>query len=208
MGNYLLLLSRLHPKKSNFIFIPAEMQSFTCPLTHEVFTDPVIAMDGYTYERSAITKWMKFSSKSPMTHAELPSRTFLTNYSLLRQLQSLKPRFPNKISFDYFDFVPVDLIRSIFGLVDCATLCILSQVCRKFQQLADDKFIWKDLFHAQFGSKSSTQFEQSNMNMKQAFRKLFLELRDRQSLKKIQMNTNHGIYLIVNNNVNNVSAAS
>eukprot|EP00193_Tetraselmis_chui_P011077 CAMPEP_0177791378 /NCGR_PEP_ID=MMETSP0491_2-20121128/23891_1 /TAXON_ID=63592 /ORGANISM="Tetraselmis chuii, Strain PLY429" /LENGTH=898 /DNA_ID=CAMNT_0019313585 /DNA_START=155 /DNA_END=2853 /DNA_ORIENTATION=+ len=41
---------------------------FTCPITMEVFEDPVVAADGYTYERSAIIKWLRTSSKSPMTN--------------------------------------------------------------------------------------------------------------------------------------------
>eukprot|EP00193_Tetraselmis_chui_P006265 CAMPEP_0177759868 /NCGR_PEP_ID=MMETSP0491_2-20121128/4959_1 /TAXON_ID=63592 /ORGANISM="Tetraselmis chuii, Strain PLY429" /LENGTH=50 /DNA_ID=CAMNT_0019275721 /DNA_START=133 /DNA_END=282 /DNA_ORIENTATION=- len=32
--------------------------SFFCPIVGEVFTDPVIAPDGNTYERSAILEWI------------------------------------------------------------------------------------------------------------------------------------------------------
>ena len=38
-----------------------------CPITHQIFFDPVIAMDGHTYERSAIKKWFKRKSVSPST---------------------------------------------------------------------------------------------------------------------------------------------
>lgn len=43
--------------------------AFTCPITGEVFVDPVIADDGHTYERKAITDWLKKNSISPLTRA-------------------------------------------------------------------------------------------------------------------------------------------
>uniref|UniRef100_A0A7S4DHB5 U-box domain-containing protein n=2 Tax=Lotharella globosa TaxID=91324 RepID=A0A7S4DHB5_9EUKA len=41
---------------------------FLCPLTHEVFQDPVITKDGHTYERKAITIWFQSHATSPMTN--------------------------------------------------------------------------------------------------------------------------------------------
>jgi hypothetical protein len=32
-------------------------RSFVCPITSCVMTDPVTALDGHTYERSAIERW-------------------------------------------------------------------------------------------------------------------------------------------------------
>ncbi len=31
---------------------------FICPITYQIFRDPVIAGDGYTYERAAIVRWI------------------------------------------------------------------------------------------------------------------------------------------------------
>ena len=36
----------------------AALAELTCPITCELFIDPVIAADGTTYERSAIEEWM------------------------------------------------------------------------------------------------------------------------------------------------------
>jgi hypothetical protein len=44
-----------------------------CPITHEVFKDPVVAADGITYERSAITGWLTTHDTSPMTNTPLPN---------------------------------------------------------------------------------------------------------------------------------------
>jgi len=43
---------------------PAE---FKCPITEELFEDPVIARDGHTYERAAIEGWIAQNGTSPMT---------------------------------------------------------------------------------------------------------------------------------------------
>lgn len=42
---------------------------FFCPITHELMDDPVVLTDGFSYERKAITDWMKLSAISPMTGA-------------------------------------------------------------------------------------------------------------------------------------------
>lgn len=38
-----------------------------CPITYELFHDPVRANDGHTYEREAITEWIKQNGTSPFT---------------------------------------------------------------------------------------------------------------------------------------------
>ncbi|CAH1775586.1 unnamed protein product [Owenia fusiformis] len=56
---------------------------YLCPITREVMRDPVIASDGYTYERSALESWVKSGkSRSPMTNAPLLSTDLTPNRSL------------------------------------------------------------------------------------------------------------------------------
>ena len=44
----------------------------TCPITQEVFSDPVVAEDGHTYERQAILRWFQLGrTRSPVTNALL-----------------------------------------------------------------------------------------------------------------------------------------
>eukprot|EP00775_Hariotina_reticulata_P007885 gene7885-8081_t len=50
-----------------------------CPITHEVFQDPVLAADGITYERAAITHWLSGHDTSPMTNIPLPSKDIQPN---------------------------------------------------------------------------------------------------------------------------------
>lgn len=40
---------------------------FICPITFELFRDPVVASDGHTYEKGAIDKWLRTNTTSPRT---------------------------------------------------------------------------------------------------------------------------------------------
>ena len=55
---------------------------FICPLTCEIFNDPVVAADGHTYERSAIEQWLETHDPSPATGLELVSKQLIPNHSL------------------------------------------------------------------------------------------------------------------------------
>ncbi|KAK9828804.1 hypothetical protein WJX72_002158 [[Myrmecia] bisecta] len=50
------------------------LDEMECPITHEVMTDPVIAADGYTYERSAIEEWFETHDTLPMTNEVVESK--------------------------------------------------------------------------------------------------------------------------------------
>ena len=54
--------------------------------------DPVVAADGFTYERSAITRWLKTSNKSPMTGSILIHREVVPNYGLVSNIQEVTAR--------------------------------------------------------------------------------------------------------------------
>ncbi|CAF0792134.1 unnamed protein product [Rotaria sordida] len=42
-----------------------------CPITREIYRDPVGAADGFVYERDAITKWILQTGTSPFTRQPL-----------------------------------------------------------------------------------------------------------------------------------------
>ena len=69
-----------------------------CPISHDILTDPVIAADGYTYERASIEQWFKQSSdrgivppNSPMTGAPLESSNLIPNFALRSLVNDWKP---------------------------------------------------------------------------------------------------------------------
>ena len=58
---------------------------YICPITAEIMNDPVSTMDGFTYERAAITEWLRTNNTSPSTGALLESTTLIPNH-LIRSL--------------------------------------------------------------------------------------------------------------------------
>jgi hypothetical protein len=50
----------------------------------ELMTDPVVAADGHSYERSSIEDWFTKGTTwtSPKTHARLPNNHLLPNHAL------------------------------------------------------------------------------------------------------------------------------
>lgn len=60
--------------------------TLTCPITLELFVDPVLADDGHTYERSAIIEWVKIhNGTSPMTRQPIKIKELKSN-RLIKQL--------------------------------------------------------------------------------------------------------------------------
>ncbi|XP_066882211.1 WD repeat, SAM and U-box domain-containing protein 1 isoform X6 [Kogia breviceps] len=56
---------------------------FICPITRELMKDPVIASDGYSYEKEAMENWIsKKKRTSPMTNLVLPSVVLIPNRTL------------------------------------------------------------------------------------------------------------------------------
>ncbi len=129
--------------------------------------DPVIAADGYTYERHAVKKLLKWSKKYlfssplllfwltcryPVTRAEFTSTQLLPNYTLLRQMQSIKvspllgssptnslmqPRLIHK-KVPWLDILPNWLLFELFQFLDYRSLVAISKVvCAKGEWRVD-----------------------------------------------------------------------
>eukprot|EP00298_Acanthocystis_sp_HF-20_P001066 c11455_g1_i1.p1 GENE.c11455_g1_i1~~c11455_g1_i1.p1 ORF type:complete len:575 (-),score=157.01 c11455_g1_i1:14-1738(-) len=52
-------------------------EDFLCPILRSIMNNPVIATDGYIYERDAIEDWLMKSSTSPSTGEEMMSGNFI-----------------------------------------------------------------------------------------------------------------------------------
>jgi hypothetical protein len=60
--------------------IPA---SFLCPITFDLFRDPVILGNtGHTFERAAISNWLESNDTDPLTNAPLTDTTLASNFAL------------------------------------------------------------------------------------------------------------------------------
>jgi len=58
------------------------MTALTCPIGHMLMRDPVQAVDGHTYERGEIEKWLCRSDKSPKTNLPLSDFTLTRNFGM------------------------------------------------------------------------------------------------------------------------------
>ena len=57
--------------------------STLCPITHALMQDPVMIADGYSYERSAILRWLSEHTTSPVT-GQVLAHEFVTPSHTLR----------------------------------------------------------------------------------------------------------------------------
>lgn len=55
---------------------------YLCPITLLLMNDPVIGSDGQTYERFAITQWLRTNRQSPLTRQPMTIESLKPNYAL------------------------------------------------------------------------------------------------------------------------------
>jgi len=66
-------------------------EAFLCPITFALMDDPVVMMDGMTYERHAIETWLsKGHTTSPLTGAELQSTMLIPNNLVRSQIREYR----------------------------------------------------------------------------------------------------------------------
>ncbi|CAD7700374.1 unnamed protein product [Ostreobium quekettii] len=70
--------------------VPGRSQ-FSCPLTNKLMEDPVVAADGFTYERSSIEEWLVQNGKSPMTKQPLLHKELVPNLTMRAAIRLLGP---------------------------------------------------------------------------------------------------------------------
>ena len=59
-----------------------DIQDFHCPISWEIFKDPVILEDGFTYEKESISEWLSKHKTSPNTNCRIYSRKLIPNQTL------------------------------------------------------------------------------------------------------------------------------
>lgn len=60
---------------------------FLCPITKTTMVDPVICLDGHSYEREAITIWLAAHNTSPATGAVLENNKLIQNIALRESIE-------------------------------------------------------------------------------------------------------------------------
>lgn len=75
---------------------------FLCPITQDIMRDPVMAEDGYVYEKAEISKWMKQKSSGPRSLPLSPmsgkpmKKTLIPNHSLRSEILEWLEQQSNK----------------------------------------------------------------------------------------------------------------
>lgn len=89
--------------------IPVE---YLCPITKDIMEDPVLAPDGYTYERISIIQHLDFKKISPMTRQEMKENQLITNRALkdsIDRWQKMKKTFT-----DFANIYPTEEVPDIY----------------------------------------------------------------------------------------------
>ncbi|CAF3490649.1 unnamed protein product [Rotaria sp. Silwood2] len=72
--------------------IATEVTLFLCPITHQLFNDPVLAEDGHTYEREAIVQWIQTHGTSPLTRQSLNVNQLRPNYTIKKIVDEFRSK--------------------------------------------------------------------------------------------------------------------
>jgi len=66
-------------QQQEYVDVP---ELYLCPITQDLMEDPVMAADGFTYERKAIMEWLKGHRRSPMTNEPMAEIVLIANHGL------------------------------------------------------------------------------------------------------------------------------
>merc|ERR1712039_216036 len=65
-----------------------DLNALLDPISHEIMTDPVVAADGHSYERSSIAHWFQRSNRSPITNLPLAHVNLVPNHALRKHIEA------------------------------------------------------------------------------------------------------------------------
>jgi len=90
------VLRKVEQSKVQAALKQAVEPDFMCPILHERMKVPVLAADGFTYERQAIEKWLSMHNTSPMTGAVLAHRYLTENFALRHLIEAYETQLAEK----------------------------------------------------------------------------------------------------------------
>ena len=73
----------------DFLKIPLHL---VCPLSHQLFDDPVTTALGYTYERNEIEKWFAKHDTDPVTNNRVNSKELVQNRGIVSAVAEYKKK--------------------------------------------------------------------------------------------------------------------
>lgn len=92
------------------LYIFTKMDEYICPITHQIFYDPVCASDGNTYEKDTILLWLEKNNTSPLTRKQI-TKTLHNNNVLKRIIKELIIKNPDLIKDQYIPMFNISIIK-------------------------------------------------------------------------------------------------
>lgn len=74
---------------NNKINLSIDKEDIYCPITKQIFYDPVTINDGHTYEKEAILHWMQTNMSSPLNGNKLENKLFVQNRWLKNRIEDI-----------------------------------------------------------------------------------------------------------------------
>ena len=103
-------------------------KNLICPITHQIFSEPVMAEDGNVYEKEAIEKWFVTRSTSPMTREKI-SKTLFPVRAFIEIIEDVITKNPDLKSQRYTSFKDqldtINVNPSVLLYYDAEKLCDL-----------------------------------------------------------------------------------
>lgn len=105
----------------------------SCSITLQIFRDPVVAEDGFTYEREAIEKWLQNSDKSPNTGLPLSGKLLISNKYVKNHVETYINSNPIKKLNQYVTNIKTFDDIKYYNITDLSIINIddLSKICKK-----------------------------------------------------------------------------
>lgn len=147
----------------------ALLSTVMCPISHHVMRDPVIACDGWSYDRGSIERYFlkskaNFLCKSPITGKRFLSRQLVPNCNLQRLVEMYFPATAQvQLMTSGIFRLQVFQVQIILSFLDPCSLCLSEAGCSNFFAAADGAGFWDKFLQADFPwAKSKGPVEQSS----------------------------------------------
>lgn len=106
------------------------LRNMLCPIGQSLLKDPVVAIDGYSYERMNIEAWFQIKHTSPMTGEPVSDTRLFPNRGLrliIQEMQTLNPLLEKKEEKDLENTVATMTLR-VKPMATTPTVTTLSQM--------------------------------------------------------------------------------
>jgi len=82
--------------------------AFICPITHKIMKDPVMDLDGHSYERAAIESWLSSGrTTSPNSHKPLRKSNLVPNRALRNSIEEFIESHNGNVPSKVFKHSPI-----------------------------------------------------------------------------------------------------